>query len=147
MIRRAMFNDVPELAKLFDAYRVFYQKPSDISGAVKFLSERIKKDESVIYIIDHREGGIIGFVQCYPIFSSTRMQRFWLLNDLYVHPEWRGKGMSKLLMEAAQELARDTSAAGLILETAKNNIPGNALYPKMGFTLDTEHNYYTWDTN
>jgi ribosomal protein S18 acetylase RimI-like enzyme len=33
-----------------------------------------------------------------------------------------------------------------MLETAKSNIEGNRLYPKVGFELDEDHNYYEWST-
>jgi len=43
-----------------------------------------------------------------------------------------------------KSLCRETNACGLILETEKSNVPGNSLYPKAGFTLDEEHNHYSW---
>jgi ribosomal protein S18 acetylase RimI-like enzyme len=52
-----------------------------------------------------------------------------------------------LLIEAAKTLCRETNSCGLVLETAKTNIIGNALYPKTGFQLDIEHNYYFWEKN
>jgi len=145
MIRRATPNDLSQLSQLFDAYRIFYRKPSDITGASEFLKERMKENDSVIFI-DDENGTLTGFTQLYPQFSSTRMQRSWLLNDLYVQPAFRGKGISKKLIEAAKQLARGTNAAGLLLETEKTNITGNQLYPSMGFVLYNETNFYWWDT-
>ena len=145
MIRRATTNDLPQLSQLFDAYRIFYRKSPDITGATDFLNERMKENESVIFV-DDENGTLTGFTQLYPQFSSTRMQRAWLLNDLYVHPTYRGKGISKKLIEAAKQLARETNAAGLLLETEKTNITGNQLYPSAGFVLYNETNFYWWDT-
>jgi GNAT superfamily N-acetyltransferase len=144
-IRKAQNSDIDQLALLFDAYRVFYEKSSDINGAKKFLSDRITANESEIVVAENPENKLVGFVQLYPIFSSTRMKRLWLLNDLYVSENHRGQGISKLLMEHAQDFAKETQSAGLILETAKTNTIGNQLYPLMGFILDTEHNYYSWE--
>jgi len=145
MIRRATTNDLPQLSQLFDAYRIFYRKSPDITRATDFLNERMKENESVIFV-DDENGTLTGFTQLYPQFSSTRMQRSWLLNDLYVHPTYRGKGISKKLIEAAKQLARETNAAGLLLETEKTNITGNQLYPSAGFVLYNETNFYWWDT-
>jgi GNAT superfamily N-acetyltransferase len=144
-IRKANFEDLKSLVKLFDEYRMFYEKESDIVNAEKFISERLLQNDSVIYVAANAEGKLTGFVQLYPIFSSTRMKRLWLLNDLYVEKEHRGKGISKQLIAFAKQLCKQTNACGLILETAKSNIIGNGLYPKVGFTLDNEHNYYFWD--
>jgi hypothetical protein len=32
----------------------------------------------------------------------------------------------------------------MMLETAKSNKEGNQLYPKTGFELDSDHNFYEW---
>ena len=144
-IRKASIDDIPELATLFDAYRVFYEKTSDVEQAIIFLSERIQKNESVIFVAENEEKQLTGFVQLYPLFSSTRMKRFWLLNDLFVAPEQRSKGISVALIDAAKELCQTTESCGMMLETAKSNVIGNNLYPKTGFVLDTAHHYYTWE--
>ena len=65
---------------------------------------------------------------------------------MYVEENYRGKGYSVALINKAKELCKETNACGLILETSKENTIGNQLYPKTGFDLDTEHNYYSWDT-
>ena len=88
---------------------------------------------------------MVGFVQLYPIFSSTRMKKLWLLNDLFVDENHRGKGISKQLIKQCKDLCNDTGACGLILETAKTNTTANNLYVKTDFILDENHNYYSWD--
>jgi GNAT superfamily N-acetyltransferase len=144
-IRQATLTDIPALAALFDAYRVFYEKETDIPAAIDFLSERTRKAESVIFISLNEADTMTGFVQLYPLFSSTRMQRLWLLNDLYVAPAFRGSGISIALIESAKALCRQTGACGLSLETAKTNTIGNQLYPRTGFVADADHHYYYWD--
>lgn len=144
-INQAQLTHVEALAELFDAYRVFYKKDTDIESAKRFLQERIQNAESVIFIASEESGRQVGFTQLYPLFSSTRMQRLWLLNDLFVLPEMRGKGISHLLIDHAKQHCEQTQACGLILETAKDNAVGNQLYPKAGFELDTAYQHYFWD--
>ena len=146
-IRKATINDLNLVVELFDKYRVFYEKESDKLKAEEFLFYRLRLNDSEIFVAENDKNDLVGFVQLYPIFSSTRMQRLWLLNDLYVNKEHRGKGISKLLIESAKELCKNTNACGLILETAKSNIVGNKLYTKVGFLLDEIHNYYSWNNN
>ena len=142
-IKRAHEGHLNELAVLFDDYRVFYRKERNLEGAKGFLSERILKKESVIFVALLEEK-LVGFTQLYPLFSSTNMIPIWLLNDLFVAKEHRGKQISKGLIKAAQEHCKITKANGISLEAEKNNVPGNALYPKMGFAIDQEHNFYYW---
>ena len=144
-IRKAELNDLPQLAKLFDAYRVFYQKETSLKEAEEFLKARLTGKDSEIIVASDEEGKLTGFVQLYPLFSSTRMKRLWLLNDLFVAENERGKGISIELINQAKQLCVESKACGMMLETAKSNIIGNKLYLKTGFILDDEHNYYSWD--
>lgn len=143
MIRKTTIQDVKQLSELFDQYRIFYHKNSDIPSAEKFLTERIENNDSEIFVAEH-DGKIIGFVQLYPLFSSTRMKRYWLLNDLYVHENQRGKGYSKELIEEAKRMAKSSDACGILLETGKANHIGNKLYPACGFEIYDEVNFYEW---
>jgi GNAT superfamily N-acetyltransferase len=143
-VRAATVSDLDSLTEIFEGYRAFYQKPPDPEAAKRFLQERLERGESVVYLAVE-EGVAVGFAQLYPLFSSTRMKRLWLLNDLYVAPEHRGRGFSKLLLEQAKQLARDTGACEIMLETAKTNDIGNQLYPSAGFELGKDFNWYHWE--
>lgn len=145
-IEKATLNELEPLSKLFDRYRMFYEKQSDIKEAKKFLSERISNNDAEIFVCLNGENVMMGFVQLYPLFSSTRMKKLWLLNDLFVDENYRGCGYSVALINKSKELCISTDACGLILETAKENIVGNNLYPKAGFSLDSEFNFYSWNT-
>jgi len=144
--RKATLEDLEQLSVLFDQYRIFYHKESDIPAAENFLKERIQNKDSEIFVAENN-GILTGFVQLYPIFSSTRMQRYWLLNDLYVNENHRGKGYSKELIEAAKDLCRLSNACGMLLETGKSNEIGNQLYPACGFELYDSVNFYEWTNN
>ena len=143
-IKRAHQGHLNELVQLFDAYCMFYKKESNLEGAKRFLSKRMQQKESIIFVALLEEK-LVGFTQLYPLFSSTNMMPIWLLNDLFVAKEHRGKQISKGLIKAAQEHCKITKANGISLETEKSNVPGNALYSKMGFALDQEHNFYYWE--
>ena len=68
VIERATIDDVPEIAKLFDAYRVFYKQRDDMLLATEFLTERINNSESVIFYAQDVAGNSVGFTQLYPSF-------------------------------------------------------------------------------
>jgi GNAT superfamily N-acetyltransferase len=143
IVRPAQKEDLQNLALLFDQYRIFYGKESNRVEAEKFLNERLQNNDSVILVAV--EGSVLkGFTQLYPLFSSVRMKKLWLLNDLYVNEQYRGQGISIALIDEAKDLCRKTNACGMYLETAKSNVIGNALYPKTGFVLNDEHNFYDW---
>ena len=141
-IRRGHIDDIESIAQLFDDYRVWYRKDSDIEQAISFLTDRLNYNESVIYVAD-LDGTLAGFTQLYPIFSSTKMKRMWLLNDLYVNENYRQQGIAKALIEKAKKLSNQTLSAGILLETEQSNEIGNHLYPSLGFKKE-ENNFYFW---
>lgn len=143
-IRQVTQENSPQLVTLFNAYRVWYGQPSDIEGAEKFLGERIREKESVVYAAFDGKDTMVGFTQLYPLYSSTRLGRVWLLNDLYVSPSHRGQGISIQLIDRAKHLATETEAVGVLLETEKSNAIGNNLYPRTGFILEEDFNHYFW---
>ena len=142
--RKATIEDLSQLAQLFDEYRMFYHKTSDFSAAQQFLSERLENNDSEIFVAEDGSQ-LVGFTQLYPLFSSTRMKRYWLLNDLYVNPNFRGKGFSKALIERAKQLCRESDSCGMYLETGKDNQIGNQLYSSADFKKYDEVNFYEWE--
>lgn len=141
-IREASIEDLQETAKLFDEYRLFYKQKSDLAGARKFIEEKIRKQESKIYLL-MKGKTYCGFTQLYPIFTSISMKRAWILNDLFVRPEHRKKGGGKALIEQGTSLARDTEAKYLTLSTAFDNRTAQRLYESFGFVKDEEFLNYT----
>jgi len=141
-VRRARQEDLGELAALFDAYRVFYERPSDADGARAFVSERLEQGDSTIFVCEGGEGALEGFTQLYPSFSSASMARIFVLNDLYVRPEARRSGVARALMHAAHEFARDAGAVRVSLATARTNTSAQPLYESMGYRRDEVFLHY-----
>ena len=142
-VREAKLSDLKNLSVLFNSYRMFYGKKFDLKVAEEFLRSRIEKKDSKIFVCDFNNE-LSGFVQLYPLFSSTRVSKYWLLNDLYVDVNKRGKGFSKFLIERSKELVIESKACGMMLETEKSNDIGNKLYPSTGFKKNELSNFYEW---
>jgi GNAT superfamily N-acetyltransferase len=139
-IRRAHENDVDRIAPLFDTYRQFYAQAPDPQRAHDWLQARLQRDESVMLVAE-RNGTAVGFTQLYPMFSSVRTARLWILNDLFVAADARRQGVARELLEAAAQFARDDGAAGLMLETSRDNQPARALYIAAGWNEDASQWY------
>src|SRR4030095_2507041 len=105
-VRRAGIPDLDQLVPLFDSYRQFYSMPSDPALARRFLADRISRNESVVLMAESSERAAVGFVQFYPSFSSVRVARTYILNDLFVAPDARRGGIASMLLKAAAEFAR-----------------------------------------
>lgn len=139
---QATIADLDDLVPLFDAYRQFYGQSSDKSAARAFLEDRLEHGQSVILIAIQGERNV-GFAQLYPSFSSVRLSRTFILNDLFVAPDVRATGVGRILLDASCTYGRQVGAAQLSLSTAVDNASAQALYERAGWTRDTE--FYAYD--
>jgi ribosomal protein S18 acetylase RimI-like enzyme len=143
-IRRASLSDLLIVAELFDGYRQFYGQPADYPLAESFLRERLANHESVVFLaVDSLSGDGLGFVQLYPSFSSVSARRIWILNDLFVIPVARQRGIGRALLDAARDHATSTGAKRLVLSTAKTNHAARALYESYGYKPDDMFQEFT----
>lgn len=140
--RQATFADLKSVAILFSQYREFYKQGSNVEVAEQFLSERMNKNESVIFVVEDESASIMGFTQLYPSFSSVSLKRLWILNDLFVSSDCRGKGAAKALLDQAVEFAKGTNARGLTLKTAHDNHEAQRLYEAHGWKKDGQYLSY-----
>jgi ribosomal protein S18 acetylase RimI-like enzyme len=137
-IRQATIHDLDMLVPLFDGYRQFYKQASDPGLARRFLSERFAHHESLILLACDAQQRGLGFTQLYPLFSSVRVVRTYLLNDLFVATDGRRHGVATSLLLAAADHARALGAANLSLATALDNTPAQALYESLGWQRDRQ---------
>lgn len=140
-VRQAVLSDIEELVPLFDGYRQFYGRTSDLEAARGFLLARFNHSESVLFIA--HEGNIpVGFTQLYPSFSSAALARTFILNDLYVSESSRRKGVGALLIAAVVDFAKSLGAARLTLSTETTNEAAQALYQSLGWKKDEQFLVY-----
>lgn len=142
-VRPATTHDLDALVPLFDGYRQFYGQPSDPPGARAFLAARLAQQQSVILLAHAGSDAALGFTQLYPLFSSVRTVRTWLLNDLFVAATARRQGVGAALLKAAAEQAHALGAASLSLSTALDNVPAQALYESLGWQRDHQFCEYS----
>src|SRR5260221_4245778 len=127
-VRQATIFDLDLLIPLFDAYRQFYRKPSDLGLARRFLLERFQHSQSVVFLAMRRDGSAVGFTQLFPSFSTASAARILILNDLFVRPEARRKRIGSRLLAPAADFGRAVGAVRLTLSTEVTNEAAQALY-------------------
>jgi ribosomal protein S18 acetylase RimI-like enzyme len=140
-IRQAVLSDLEALAPLFDGYRQFYGRPSDLQAAKEFLLARFNHGESVLFIA-HEGHKAIGFTQLYPSFSSVSLARTFVLNDLFVCEHARRKGVASKLISAAVDYGSSLGAVRISLSTAITNEAAQSLYQLAGWQCDEQFLVY-----
>ena len=127
---------------LFDGYRQFYKQASDVARARLFLADHINNFESEIFLALDEASNAIGFMQLYRGFSSVGMRKIYVLNDLYVVEESRGKGVGRFLIEEAKKFAAQNNVTKITLTTAKTNRAAQSLYEAEGYVKDEDYLVY-----
>ena len=140
-IYQAQPQDVDTILPLYLAYRRFYQVEENLGQAREFILKRLQLNESVIFFAEVN-GKAVGFTQLYPLFCSLEMKRIWLLYDLYVDESARQHGVAQQLIARAEQLAKESDSAFIMLSTATDNTKAQALYERSGFVRDTDFYVY-----
>jgi GNAT superfamily N-acetyltransferase len=90
----------------------------------------------VIFLALASDGSAAGFTQLYPTFSSASVKRISILNDLFVDPIARRRGVGRALLKAAADFGRSAGAGRLTLSTAHTNTSAQLLYEASGWLRD-----------
>jgi GNAT superfamily N-acetyltransferase len=143
VVVRAGVPHLEDLAPLFNAYRQFAEQPCDPDGCRRFLHARLSASQSVVFLA-YADGVPAGFTQLYPTFSSVSLRDDLILNDLFVTPARRDRGVGRALLERAQEHCRALGAKGLGLETGVENHGAQRLYRRMGWEHDEVYQHFYW---
>ena len=71
IISRIKFDNLQGIFQLFDQYRIFYGQPSDVAGAKNYLTERLEKEDAIVFAA----------------FTNGGEKRQWVLrcSTLYFH--------------------------------------------------------------
>ena len=134
-------SDLDDLLPLLRAYRVFYERKADPAGEHRFLHERLTNHDSIIFIA--RDGSkAVGFVQLFLTHSSVNLGPSLLLEDLFVDPQARSRGVARALLDRSKAHALQLQAAGMFLETSHTNRAAQRVYERAGWQLETVFRKY-----
>ena len=134
-VRHAGLADLGVLIPLFRGYLDFYGQPASEPDAGAFLAAHLDAGTSIILVAE-RDGDGVGFAQLYPTWDSLSLTSRWILYDLFVDPDARRGGVGRALVASALDVARDSGAGSMSLDTAVDNEPAQALYEELGFERD-----------
>lgn len=134
-IRTATLSDLAAVLQLVRDYRVFYKQQPDDWREREFIANHLRNGTSVIYIAEV-EGRAAAFMQLFRTYSTVHLSPAWILEDLFVYPAYRQRGIAGALLHRAVEHAREDGAYGMFLETANDNVAAQSLYESAGWTRE-----------
>jgi ribosomal protein S18 acetylase RimI-like enzyme len=97
--------------------------------------------DTTILLLARDESGVLGSLTL-ALFRIPTGQRAWI-EDVVVDADARGKGVGRLLNEAALDLARRAGAKTVELTSRPSREDANRLYRRLGF-VERETNVYRY---
>jgi GNAT superfamily N-acetyltransferase len=117
---------------LIAGYQRFYLARPDDERNRAFFRRFIAPSDQGFLLGAWEEDRLVGFATIYWTHSSTRAADVALMNDLFVAPAGRGKGVGRALIEGCVAAARDRGCAHLEWYTATDNVTAQRLYERTG---------------
>lgn len=125
-----------DIVLLMDAYS------SDPMGGNKSLPSHVKENlvselakiphaVSIICYVDQKPAGLIN---CFEGFSSFKCRPLLNVHDVFVLANFRGLGISQLMLNTVEDIARSKNCCKITLEVLEGNSAAQAAYLKQGFT-------------
>jgi GNAT superfamily N-acetyltransferase len=127
-IRAIEEKDKDQWLKLWAGYLEFY-KSTISSEQTELTWKRLINNELKMFgFVAESEEGIIGFTHCLFRPSTWTETDYCYLEDLFVDPNIRGKGIGRALMNKVVELAKEKNSKRVYWTTQEFNKTARVLY-------------------
>lgn len=138
-LRHATEGDLPALLE-FEQGVVTAERPYNptlIEGEIHYynLNSLIDSENAALIVAEDEENII---ASGYALIKSTEkdyynFDRYAYLGFMYVKPEYRGKGVNKLILDELTNWSRDQGVSEIRLEVYSDNVPAVKAYEKAEF--------------
>jgi GNAT superfamily N-acetyltransferase len=86
-----------------------------------------------LFCAEHTDAGVVGMGSILLTVSTAEGGRVAWLEDMIVHPDWRGSGIGEMLLRQAITAARDVGCKRITLLTDEGNHAAMRYYSRGGF--------------
>jgi GNAT superfamily N-acetyltransferase len=131
-IRPARKDDAAAILRLLAALSEQDGAPHPATAA-DYLRHGFGPDRLFQSILAEVGGRIVGVVVFFPTFSTQRGTPGVYVQDLYLAPDRRGKGLGRRLLGAVRAQAAGWDADHLLLMVDRSNSAARSFYDRMGF--------------
>ncbi len=135
-IRSAGPDDAPDIVRLINALadyeRLLYESKPDVDMLARHLAADASPRVEALVAQEDESGKCIGFALFFPNYSTFLTNFGLFLEDLFVEPDFRGRGVGLALLSRLAAIARDRGCQRLDWNVLDWNEPSIAFYKKLG---------------
>lgn len=137
IVEKLKSSDRAEWSMLYKGYAEFYKMPMNDDILDKVWSWIFDKEIKFYAIgIKSSEGELIGFMHFREMPSPLRGSLVGFLDDLYIHPDFRGSGAVQLLFKELKSIAKENNWPYVRWITASDNYRARKVYDKLSGVID-----------
>jgi GNAT superfamily N-acetyltransferase len=129
-IRAALPADESAWRELWQGYLDFYGVPLPDEVTQRTWKRILDPDSAVMCIVAEVEGRVYGFANCVVHENTWETQAICYLEDLFVTPAARGRGLGAALLEWLRNAMRAEGWARLYWVTRSDNTQARRLYDR-----------------
>ena len=127
-IRAIEEKDTDQWLKLWAGYLEFYKSTISPEQTDLTWKRLINNELKMFGFVAESEEGVIGFTHCLFRPSTWTETDYCYLEDLFVDPNIRGKGIGRALMNKVIELAKEKNSKRVYWTTQEFNKTARVLY-------------------
>jgi GNAT superfamily N-acetyltransferase len=127
-IRAIEEKDKSQWLKLWAGYLEFYKSTISPEQTELTWKRLINNELKMFGFVAEDQNGVIGFTHCLFRPSTWTETDYCYLEDLFVDPNIRGKGIGRSLMEKVIELAKEKKSKRVYWTTQEFNKTARVLY-------------------
>ena len=127
-IRAIEEKDKDQWLKLWAGYLEFYKSTISSEQTELTWKRLINNEQKMFGFVAENEDGVIGFTHCLFRPSTWTETDYCYLEDLFVDPNIRGKGVGRALMEKVFDLAKEKKSKRVYWTTQEFNETARVLY-------------------
>lgn len=139
-VRRATSLDLEKLISFAIAEASEAEKTTRSSELIRQGVRVGLEDDSIAmyWVLEKKDSKVIGNISVVKEWSNWNSGYYWWIQSMFLHPEYRGRGLMGKLIEAVIEAAKQEEAVDLRLYVHKKNKRAIKAYRKSGF-LDSDY--------
>lgn len=136
VVRTASESDIAAIALLVQRYWQFEHIAGFEHAAVAEQVRRLIDHEAPgAVLLADSAAGVIGYLLLVYVFSLEHLGLTAEIDELYVEPGFRSRGVGAALLKDAECAAANAGCTNISLQLGRHNERGNAFYRREGYAL------------